>query len=65
MNFAIVIIYVNCCESISVCVHQYLWVGLTTKFGSQRKISIEVYTENLKTTNLRIHKLVFLPKSMN
>ena len=28
-----------------------------------KEISIDVYTENLKTTNLKIHELVFIPLS--
>ena len=30
----------------------------------QEQISIDVHTENLKTTNLKIHQLVLLPLSM-
>ena len=40
----------------------FSWVGQTMKFGYWRKeISIDVYTENLKTKNSRVHERVFFP----
>lgn len=45
----------------------FSWVSKTTKFTlvvpKENKIPIDLKTENLITTNSRIHKLLFLPQS--